>query len=374
MFKSKWLILMLMVVFSFALIFGGCAPEEEAVEPEEDVADPEEEAPEPEEELEEGPVVFVSWGGSWQDMIEDIVLEPFSEEYGVEFRSVSPTDYGKLRSMVEAGHVEWDAVDVGGGAPVRLADHLQPLDFDIIDTEGIDDDYIVADGLGIGWNTYSNVLGWNTDELGEEGPQDWADFWDVEKFPGPRAMINETTANLEIALLADGMDKDEIYPLDDEKIDRAYEKLDEIKDHVAVWWDSAAEPAQLLADGEVVMASAWDGRLNTVIEEGASVDYTYNQGLLHFGSVVVPKDAPNRNLAMHLVNYLCKPEIQAKIGEEFGYGGTNQKAFDYMDEEVAEDLNTAPHNFEKQLIYDEAFWGGEQREALEERWNEWILE
>ncbi len=366
MYKTKWLFLLVVVFLSLGLLIGGCGPDEEPAEPDEE---PDEMV------LEEGPIVFVSWGGSWQEMIEEIVLDPFAEEYGVEWLSDSPTDYGILRSMVEAGNVEWDVVDVGGGAPVRVKDYVEPLDFDIIDTTGIPDEYIVGDGLGIGWNTFSNVIAWNTDEFGDDGPQTWEDFWDVEKFPGPRSLRDTPYANIEMALLADGMTEDELYPMTEEKLDRAFEKLDEIKPHIGVWWDAAAEPPQLLADGEVTVAAAWDGRLNTVIEEGAPVQYTYNEGLLHFGSAVVAKDAPNKNLAMHLINYLCSPEVQAKIGEEFGYGGTNAKSFDLIeDEEVAKGLNTYPDNAEKQIIYDEAFWGGEERDAIDERWTEWMLE
>ncbi len=35
-------------------------------------------------------------------------------------------------------------------------------------------------------------------------------------------------------------------------VDRAFAKLDTIKDSV-VWWEAGAQPPQLLADGEVVM-------------------------------------------------------------------------------------------------------------------------
>lgn len=325
--------------------------------------------------LEEGPVVFVSWGGSWQEMIDDLVLKPFSEEYGVEFLSVSPTDYSKLKAMVESNQVEWDVVDVGGGAPVRLKDLLEPLDFDLIDTTGIPDQFIVGGNLGIGWNTFSDVLAWNTDTFGDDGPKTWADFWDVEKFPGPRSLRNTPYANIERALLADGMSKEQIYPLTDEKIDRAFAKLDEIKPHITVWWDSAAQPAQLLADGEVVMAAAWNGRLNTVIGEGAPVKYHYNEGLLHFGSAIVAKDSPNRNLAMLLINYLCKPEIQAEIGKRFGYGGTNEKSFDFIDPDVAKTLNTYPEYVKTQLIYDEGYWGDPaKRDPIDERWKSWMLQ
>lgn len=70
---------------------------------------------------------------------------------------------------------------------------------------------------------------------------------------------------LEAALLADGVPMDELYPLD---LDRAFAKLDTIKDDI-VWWTKGAEPSQMLSTGEADYALAWSGRIATAKDEGS---------------------------------------------------------------------------------------------------------
>ena len=67
---------------------------------------------------------------------------------------------------------------------------------------------------------------------------------------------------LESALLADGVSPDQIYTTlaTPEGVDRAFKKLDEIKPNL-LWWESGAQPLQYLASGEVVMATAFNGRV-----------------------------------------------------------------------------------------------------------------
>ena len=101
---------------------------------------------------------------------------------------------------------------------------------------------------------YTTVLGYRKDAFpGGKGPQNWVDFWDAKKFPGPRTLRDSPVDNLEFALMADGVAPDKLYPLD---IDRAFKKLDAIKPHISVWWKTGAQSAQLLVDKEAIMPNA----------------------------------------------------------------------------------------------------------------------
>ena len=136
---------------------------------------------------------------------------------------------------------------------------------------------------------YSTVMGYRTDVFKEgSGPKSWADFWDVEKFPGPRTMQNGPIDNLEFALLADGVPKDKLYPID---VDRAFSKLDQIKKHVAVWWTTGAQSAQLLIDKEAVLGTAWNGRYYGAIKHGAPLVIEWNQGAIKESAFGIPKGA-----------------------------------------------------------------------------------
>jgi len=316
--------------------------------------------------------VVSTFGGALANMIEEHWVKPFCEERGIDYVMVSPTDYGKLTAMVEAGHVEWDIADVGANFIWTGAQRgvLEPIDYNVVNTSGVPKDFVQE--YGVAYTSYSFVLAWNTNRISGEAPTSWADFWDVEKFPGPRSLFDDPFSNIEIALLADGLSTNEIYPLTEEKIDRAFAKLDEIYPHVRVWWSSYAESPQLLADGEVVMASGSSGRLFDIIDEGAPVGFTYEQGIFAANAFVVPKGAPNTALAMEFINFVLDPANQAAAVSEVAYGPVNQNAFDYISDERALELNTAPQWMALQVPMDEQWWA-QERAGLQRRWLEWKL-
>jgi putative spermidine/putrescine transport system substrate-binding protein len=216
------------------------------------------------------------------------------------------------------------------------------------------------------------VLAYNTEHFGDNVPQNWADFWDVDNFPGARSLRNNPVATLEIALLADGVDKDELYPLD---VDRAFAKMEEIKPHIDVWWTSGAQSAQLLADGEVDMISMWNGRIDALLDEGMPVDFTFNEGLAALDCLAIPRGAPNKDLAMQALAVMLAPEQQANIPQYINYGPTTSLAFDLgvITEEQMKMSPSAPDNLAMQAITD-ADWWAENRAAVQERWDAFITQ
>src|SRR5690606_35103974 len=145
---------------------------------------------------------------------------------------------------------------------------LEPLDMSVINLDG-HPEAIKADKFVVTRGIYSTVLGYHTEHYASKPrPTSWAEFWDVEQFPGPRALRNSPVDNLEFALLADGVPLDQLYPLD---VDRAFKKMEEIKPHISVWWSTGAQSAQVLIDQEVVLGTAWHGRFFTAMQEGAPI-------------------------------------------------------------------------------------------------------
>jgi len=227
-------------------------------------------------------LVVCSWGGAYQEAQRKTMFQPFEKETGIKIVEASPTDYGKLKAMVQSGNVEWDLVDVGdlnvvAGAKDNL---LEPLDYQQIDTKGVFPQ--VVHKYGIGTIYYSTVLAYSTKKYAKgDHPKTWAQFWDVKKFPGPRTMRNNPLDNLEFALLADDVPMDKVYPMD---VERAFRSMDRIKPHVNVWWTTGAQPAQLLADGEVELATSWNGRIYAIQKQGARAGLEWNQGKLQWDS------------------------------------------------------------------------------------------
>jgi putative spermidine/putrescine transport system substrate-binding protein len=192
-------------------------------------------------------VNFVSWGGSTQDAQKQAWADPFSKASGITVVQDGPTDYGKLKAMVESGNVQWDVVDVEADFALRAASEglLEPLDFKVIERDKIDPRFVSDHGVGSFF--FSFVLGYNEGKLGASKPQDWSALFDTKTYPGKRALYKWPSPGvLELALLADGVATDKLYPLD---LDRAFKKLDTIKKDI-VWWGGGAQSQQLLASGD----------------------------------------------------------------------------------------------------------------------------
>ena len=206
-------------------------------------------------------MVFTSWGGTTQDAQKKAWVEPFEKTDGVKVKLDGPTDYGKLKAMVDSGNVDWDVVDVEGDFAVAAAKLglLDSIDFNVVKKSDLDPRFTSNDYVGSFY--YSFVLGYNKDALGGKAPKTWADLFDTKKFPGKRTFYKWSAPGvLEIALLADGVAPDKLYPLD---LDRAFKKLDTIKSDI-VWWSGGAQSQQLLASGEAPLGAFWNGRVFAV--------------------------------------------------------------------------------------------------------------
>ncbi|MCX7623356.1 MAG: ABC transporter substrate-binding protein [Thermomicrobium sp.] len=319
-------------------------------------------------------LVFAGFGGAMQDAQRKAILEPFSRLTGATIVE-DTTDIGKLKAMVDAGAVEWTVAQQGTFESRVLGrqGYLEPIDYSMVDKTNFFAD--VAGEFDVAVIYWSLILAYRTDKFGNNPPQGWADFWNVEKFPGPRAMdkVDGPVGNLEFALMADGVPKDQVYQVlrTPEGIDRAFRKLDEIKPHVTVWWEAGAQPAQLLTDGEVDMAQAWNGRIDAAQRQGAPIAIQWNEGLLRTDSFIVPKGVKERELAMDFINFATRPEVQAELSKHIPYSPTNAKAFDLLPADLQARLPSAPAQKEKQLLADASFWL-ENLDRLTEQFNDWL--
>jgi putative spermidine/putrescine transport system substrate-binding protein len=310
-------------------------------------------------------ITVVSWGGKFQEAERKAFFEPTAKILGITIKEDTLSSPNEVRVQVRAGAVRWDVVELGIAGCARLSAEglLEKLDYSVIDTTGIPQEFVKDDWVGI--LHYSNVLAWNKDTYGENPPKNWADFYDVEKFPGTRAMRNDPTENFEIALLADGVSPDKLYPLD---LGRALKKLAELKPHVKVWWKSEAQSVQLLIDGEVDMISLWSGALIKTIKQGASnIGYTYNQGILSADCLVIPKGSKNKKLAEKAISQFISPELQANLPLHIDYGPVNSKAFETgkIPADIAKTMNSSPENAALQVPMDPSFWAKHRAEARE---------
>ncbi|HEV7372580.1 ABC transporter substrate-binding protein [Arenibaculum sp.] len=318
-------------------------------------------------------LTIVSWGGAYQDAQKKVYFEPFKAATGTPLIDESwDGGIGVLRARVEGGNSTWDVVQVESE---ELALGCEEGLFETLDWSKIGgkDAYIeeAVDECGVGAIVYNFVLGYDRDVL-KDAPTSWADFFDTEKYPGKRALRHGPKTTLEFALIADGVAPSDVYDVlaTDEGVDRAFAKLDTIRDDL-IFWKAGAQPPQLLASGEVVMTSVYNGRVDAANrDDNRNFGIVWDGSLFTIDSFVILRDSPNLEQAYALLEFVGSAENQAKLPQEIAYGVTNVDANASVDPARLADLPTAPENMKSAVELDAEFWL-ENIDRLTERFNTW---
>jgi putative spermidine/putrescine transport system substrate-binding protein len=320
-----------------------------------------------------GEVVVASYGGALQDAQREAYFKPFQELSGITVIEAEGPDISKVKAMVDTGNVEWDVAEFDRSSIINLeqqGDYWEEIDYSLFDTANIPESARYK--YSVDMLPYATVIAYRTDVF-SEAPHGQKDFWDLEKFAGARsteAGSGGLTPFLEAAVIADGVPVEEVYPID---IERAYASLSKIKEAVVKFWEAGAQPAQLLTDNEAVMVHAWNGRIAAIQEEGAPAGITWKEGMLQTDVWGIPKGAKNAENAQKFSAFITLPIPQARLSMLIPYGFVNTEAVEYIPAERLAQLPTAPDIKELMFQFNVDWWV-ENRDAVLERWNEWILE
>lgn len=321
-------------------------------------------------------LTIVSWGGSYQDAQKKIYFEPFAQKLGKPVLDESwDGGIGVIAAKVKAGEANWDVVQVET-EELELGcmdGFYEPIDWEKM---GGKDKFLDAGvhDCGVGAIVWSTLISYDGDRL-KEAPTSWADFWDLEKFPGKRGFRRGPKYSLEFALMADGVKPAEVYDVlrTPEGVDRAFKKLDEIKSDI-VWWEAGAQPLQLLASGEVAMTTAYNGRISGINKaEGKNFKVVWPGSIFAIDSWVILKGSPNKDDAMDFVAFASQPENQSKLPEHIAYGLPQKEAAAAVPPEQAAELPTAEANMVDAVALDGGFWV-DNIEELTSRFNAWLAQ
>ena len=307
---------------------------------------------------------MIEAGGPSGESIEAGYIVPFTDKTGIAVVRESPSGLGKLRAMVEARSVTAALLELSSPEleQAKALDLLEPLDWEAIDPLPMFPE--ARDEYGFGYQYYSTIMAWHPDA---KAPSSWAEFFDVENFPGRRALPDYAAYILAMAIMADGVAPEDIYPIDP---DRAFVKLESIKDHVAVWWQAGAQPPQLIRDNEVQYAVAWSGRVAG--QEG--MRWSFNEGQLDIAFFTVPKGASpeEKAAAMGLLHEMTVPENQAVAAEVIPYTGNSPDLDALLPQDNLDQFPTSAQNRSVQVLSD-ARWWFENADEIELRWQEFKL-
>lgn len=320
------------------------------------------------------PLTVVSWGGAYQDAQKQVYFEPFRKATGIAMIDESwDGGVGVLRSKVEGGTDSgWDVIQVESEELAVGCDEGMYVQLDWSKIGG-KDAYLpqAVSECGVGAIVYNFVLGYDRDKV-KDAPTGWADFFDTAKYPGKRGLRQGPKTNLEIALMADGVAPADVYKVlaTREGVDRAFNKLASIRNDL-VWWKSGAQPPQLLASGEVVLTSVYNGRIDAANRnDRRNFGIQWNGSLYTIDSWVILKTSPNKEDAHRFLDFVGKAENQARLPDAIAYGVTNNAATAMIDPKRLPDLPTSPENFKYAVQISDKFWI-ENIDRLTERFNTW---
>lgn len=328
-------------------------------------------------------LTVVSWGGAYTRSQILAYVEPYEEQTDA---TIVVEDYNgglaQLRAQVEAYNTKWDILDMELPDLIRACDQglLEPIDHGFLepapDGTPAQEDFLpgLLPECGVGQVVFSTVIAYDKAAFGDAAPQTLADFFDLTQFPGKRGLRRSPTVNLEWALMADGVAPEDVYDTlsTDEGVERAFDKLDAIKSSV-VWWESGAEPAQLLSSGAVAMSSGWNGRLGSAIDAGVDIDIVWDHQVLQYDLWGVPKRTRNQNMntILAFVSFATSTERLAEQAKYITYGPARKSSMELIPEPVKPRLPTAPDNAQVALQLDGAWWA-ENQARLDQRFSEWL--
>lgn len=333
-------------------------------------------------------VTVMSWGGAYGFAQNEAHLKPFTAKTGIRTVMVDTDNAAApIKAQVDAGNVTVDVASMELADAIRLCDEglLETIDPAILPdgNDGIPavDDFF-SGGLtdcAVGTDLWANIIAYDASRFGDAGPSKAADFFDLERFPGKRGLKKSPKAVLELALMADGVPAAEVYGLlrTPEGRARAFAKLDAIKPQI-VWWEAGAQPPQLLADGEVVMTTAYNGRIfNARVDEGKPFEIIWDGQISELNTYVIPKGAPNLEEAFEFLKFATSTDGLAAQAKYISYGparkSSNAVEIIYKDgvTVMGPNLPTAPENMVNALETSLDFWVDHDTE-LNEQFNAWL--
>ena len=312
-------------------------------------------------------IVTANTGGPYLQATLDAGGKLFTKKTGINVVGDGPQSLPKIKQMVDAKRVTWDVVEVPPVFTLRYCGELfQELPKDLQDRKDVVPGF--GNACGVPDAGYANLLLYNTKTYAKGGPKSWADFFDTKKFPGTRAIWDGAEGvNLEIALLADGVAPDKLYPLD---LDRAFAKLDKLKPNL-VFWRSGAQSTQMMESSEVDMLMAWSSRAYPALKNGAPFEPVWNQAIIYNNVLAIPKGAPHPEVSAEYIRFALDPARQARLAELYPVTPAIIGSKPKLDEFAMKVFAGTPERIESS-VRPNLKWVADNSAEIQRRWIQWL--
>ncbi len=312
-------------------------------------------------------------GNPYTKAFSETLYKPFEAATGIKVVGVVAAidPMAQVKSIVDTKNYIWDGLILGEAASARMAQDGYLEKHGLENAENVRDvspEYLTP--FAVGSNVSATSVVYREESFkGRKPPQSWADFWNVQQFPGRRSLFKYPRYTIEQALLADGVKPQDLYPCD---LDRAFKSLDRIKSNISVWWTGGAQVVQFLTSGEVDMMGAFVARGLAAGDAGTPVGVVWDNFLWQLDSWVIPKGAPKADLMREFMKFACGVKQQAELTNYIPTGPVNLKAFEHIDAKRASLLTTSPQNRPRGVHQNVDYWA-QHGAAVQERFNAWFI-
>jgi len=342
-------------------------------------------------------VVMVSWGGAYTESQKLGYGDPAAKKLGI---PIDWVDYSgglsEIKAQIAAGAITWDVIDLYAMDTIIGCDEGLFVEFDFDkdfppapDGTPASEDFFTTmpSKCAVGNILYSWTYAYHDEKIGSKKPKNIKDFFNTKKWPGKRGIYKSAMHNLEIALAADGVKPgkggSKIYEIleTDAGLDRAFNKIKELCTDPkggCVFWSAGAKPPELLMQGEVVMATGWNGRFfNAEIGEGAPLKQVWDAQGLDYQYMSIVKGGPNQADAMKAVAEMTSTHGLAGSAKYIAYAPWRKSSLKVIEAgepwykdgktNMMEQMPTHPNNTKNYFLVDPIFWADNSTE-IGERW------
>lgn len=314
------------------------------------------------------------YGGVLNEYLAKEFGQPFEQRTGIKVNWGANASLALAKLQVASGSpAQWDLIVLTGAEYVTAAAQnlIEPYDYSIIDPSHIPPEYRQSSGIKLSLYLFS--MCWDRRQIPDDkAPKTWPEFWDTERYKGKRSLYSNISDGsvLELALLADGVALDRLYPLD---VDRALRSLERLGRQNIIWHSTNQEPIQQLTSGAVPLATAFNGRVILADRSGAQISYNPAYSAVSGDPYTVSRASAHKREAFELLNFmLTNAKADAAYMELTGYAVPNTEALALLPPDVLDKLPTSPALRDKVFIKDDAWWAANLASA-NRKFQEWQL-
>ncbi|MDA9604419.1 extracellular solute-binding protein [Candidatus Pelagibacter sp.] len=342
-------------------------------------------------------VTVVSWGGAYTESQKLGYGDPTAKKLGIPVNWVDYTGgLSEIKAQKEAGKITWDIIDVYAKDTIIGCDEGIFVEFDFDkdfapapDGTKASDDFFTGmpSKCAVGNILYSWNFAFNKNNV-KGTPKSAKDFFNTKKFPGKRALYKGAMSNLELAMAGSGTKAgkggDKIYKklAADGGVEKAIAKIKSLcadPKGGCVFWNAGAQPPELLANGEVVMATGWNGRFFNAQMEGTPIVQVWDSQILDYEYFAMVKGGPNdaNGKAMKVLREMTSTEGLAGSAKYIAYAPWRKSSIAIMEAgepwfkdgktNMVPHMPTAPANTKSYILMNPEFWADNQDE-IGEKW------